>query len=90
MTEQNGAKLVRTFFDNISAHDLSANDVLKGDGYVFEGPGLTALLPGRANHSRPDEGATEAITPSTSGGLQSFRLGKGPLGAVTEHLQRAV
>ncbi len=44
MSEQSSAKLVRTFFDNISAHDLSSNDVLKGDGYVFEGPGLTGQV----------------------------------------------
>ena len=35
----------RTFFDNISSHDLSRNDALKGNGYVFEAPGL----PGRMN-----------------------------------------
>ena len=44
MSEQDGAKLVRTFFDNISAHDLSRNDALKGDGYVFEAPGLTGRV----------------------------------------------
>jgi steroid delta-isomerase-like uncharacterized protein len=44
MSEQGGAKLVRTFFDNISAHDVSRNDALKGDGYMFQGPGLPARV----------------------------------------------
>ena len=44
MSEQDGVKLVRTFFDNISAHDVSRNDALKGEGYVFEGPGFAGRV----------------------------------------------
>ena len=43
MAEQENVKLARTFFDNLNAHDLSANDRLLADDIKTEAPGTAGL-----------------------------------------------